>query len=86
MSNPPPQELDTNRVALWRLVEFDNLNYFQSSMWLSSRIKAVEDVRLTLSHLQENVDWFIVQTGWVDLDIFFTDARQAVLFKLSHVL
>lgn len=90
---PPPVEMETRQVAAWRLPP-NFANQFWNTSWRDEREKTLQQVREMLSHLTENEDWFLVQVDLEEggynfgnaVDAFFTDPREAMLFKLRHVL
>ena len=82
---PEPEIIETVQVPAWRFPE-EYKKTFWNPQWRRDREKDLEDIRGMLSHLTENEDWFFVVVGGNDVDVFFTDARQAVYFKLRHVV
>lgn len=82
---PPPEVLETIQVPAWRFPA-EYKNQFWNPRWREEKEKDLADVREKLAHLIEYEDWFFVNVYGEEIDVFFTDKRQAVYFKLRHVL
>ena len=82
---PEPEILETKQVAVWRMPD-EYKGQWWNPQWRVDREQDLQDAREMLSHLTENQDWFFVQVCGSDIDVFFTDARQAVMFKLRHII
>jgi hypothetical protein len=85
---PEPEELETRQVPVWRF----NADWYHHGVpmppgdWKESRDKDLQEARDMLAHLEEGEDWFFVQVYGSDVDVFFIDPREAMLFKLRHVM
>ena len=86
MSEIPELEvIEAIQVPVWRMPT-QYKNSFWDPQWRTNREKDLADVRAMLAHLVEYEDWFFVNVYAEDVDVFFTDKKQAVYFKLRHVM
>lgn len=82
---PEPEIVETTQVTVWRMSDYHVKQYWRDAQWRIDRNKDLQDIRGMLSHLTENEDWFFVEYGH-DVDVCFTDAKQAMMIKLRLVL
>ena len=82
---PKPEIIETVQVPAWRFpVEYKN--QFWNPQWRRDKEQDLADVREMLAHLTGNEDWFFVTVSGSNVDVFFTDKKQAVYFKLRHTI
>lgn len=82
---PEPEVIETIQVPAWRMpAKFVGQPW--NHQWRTDKAKDLEDVRAKLAHLVEYEDWFFVNVDAEEVDVFFTDKKQAVYFKLRHVM
>lgn len=88
MSNILESEIiDTVQIPVWCYpTDITYSQRFWEIQWRIDREKDLQDARDMLAHLTEDEDWFFVNVDGLNTDVFFTDSRQAVLFKLRHVI